>query len=82
MYKVPGTVVWKVPRLGLLSRADFTIGATQCVRGQDRRVCVGMSTCLLPGEGGMALSLAGCPGQLKSQAARDSGVELVAFLTR
>lgn len=43
-YKVLGPVLWRRPRLGLLSSASFTIGAAWCGRGQGRGACGGPPT--------------------------------------
>lgn len=65
------------PGPGQLSRAAFTIGATWCRRGQDEVARVGTPTHPLPSKGKVAPSIAGCLGQLDSQAAHGSWVELV-----
>lgn len=50
-YKGPGPMVWRGPELGILSGADFTVGAVWCEKGQDGRACVDTPTRLLPDEG-------------------------------
>lgn len=43
-YKVLGPLVWRGPKLGLLSWVGFTVGVTWYGRGQDKGACV-MARC-------------------------------------
>lgn len=61
--KYHGLVVWTGPKLGMLTRAGFSVGATLCGREQHEGASVGMPICPFPGKGGAGPSLTGWSGQ-------------------